>query len=113
MHVMWERGHKHLAPSNQSKIPPRHISHPVFTIFAQYYDRAGNWIGGSLFHAPRQSGPLNLRKRKNENKTVVNWGGKGRRTSLPSFFLFPAPPTFRVPFSFASSPVSESLEQAR
>ena len=31
--------------------------------------------------------------------------------SLPSFFLFSAPPTFRVPFSFASSPLSESLEQ--
>ena len=27
-------------------------------------------------------------------------------------FLFPAPPFFHVPFSFASSPLSESLEQA-
>ena len=27
-------------------------------------------------------------------------------------FLFSAPPTFRVPFSFAYSPLSESLEQA-
>ena len=26
--------------------------------------------------------------------------------------LSPAPPTFRVPFSFASCPLSESLEQA-
>ena len=33
--------------------------------------------------------------------------------SLPSFFLFPAPPTFRLPFSFASSQLSESLGQAR
>ena len=31
--------------------------------------------------------------------------------SLP-FFLFPAPPIFRVPFTLASSQLSESLEQA-
>ena len=30
-----------------------------------------------------------------------------------TFFLFRAPQTFRVPFSFSSSPLSESLEQAR
>ena len=36
-------------------------------------------------------GPAELRKREHENKT----GG--------------APPTFRVPFTFASSPLSESL----
>ena len=29
-----------------------------------------------------------------------------------SFFLFPTPPTFCVPFSFSSSPLSKSLEQA-
>ena len=29
-----------------------------------------------------------------------------------NFFLFPAPPTFYVPFTFASSPLSEGLEQA-
>ena len=32
--------------------------------------------------------------------------------SIPSFFLFPSPPTFRVPFSFASSSLSESLGKA-
>ena len=36
-----------------------------------------------------------------------------RKREHPSFFLFPAPPTFRVPFTFASSPLSESLEKAR
>ena len=30
----------------------------------------------------------------------------------PFLFVFFAPPTFRVPFTFASSPLSESLEQA-
>ena len=40
-----------------------------------------------------------IEKAQNENKTEGNWGE-------------PAPPTFRVPFSFASSPLSESLEQA-
>ena len=29
-----------------------------------------------------------------------------------SYFLFPTPPTFRVPFSFSSSPLSKRLEQA-
>ena len=36
----------------------------------------------------------------------------GRGGAIPSFFLFPAPPTFRVPFSFLSSLLSETLEQA-
>ena len=35
------------------------------------------------------------------------------RLSLISIFLFPALPTFRVPFTFTSSPLSSSLEQAR
>ena len=42
--------------------------------------------------------------------------GRAGAVSHPFFFLFPfsrpAPPTFRVPFSFASSPLSESPEQA-
>ena len=49
-----------------------------------------------------------MRKREHENKTGGNWEEKGR---LP-FSFFPAPPTFRMPFTFASSPQSESLEQA-
>ena len=44
------------------------------------------------------------KKKHKENKTK-----KGR---IPFFFLFPAPPTFCAPFTFASSPLSESLEQA-
>lgn len=31
---------------------------------------------------------------------------------MPSFFLFPAPPIFRVPLTLASSPLPESREQA-
>ena len=48
-------------------------------------------------------GSAELRKRENENKTRGNWG------SIHSFFLFPAPPTFHVPFTFASSALPESL----
>ena len=63
-------------------------------------------------------GSAELRKRKHENKTGGNCERRGG--SLPfSFFLdcktvgfFLAPPTFRVPFSLASSPLPESLEQA-
>ena len=43
-------------------------------------------------------GHTELRKREDENKTEGNWGQQG--------------PTFRLPFTFASSPLSESLEQA-
>ena len=50
-----------------------------------------------------------LRNREHENKTGGNWGEKGRLS--PFLFLFPAPPTFRVPLSLASSPLSENLEQ--
>ena len=46
-------------------------------------------------------GSAELRKRKHENKTRGNWKLK----------LFPTRPTFRLPFSFESSPLSESLEQ--
>ena len=52
-----------------------------------------------LFHAAEVATPI-----------LIFWG---YCFSLPSFFLFPAPPTFRQPFSFASSQLSESLEQAR
>ena len=52
-----------------------------------------------LFHAAEVATPI-----------LIFWG---YCFSLPSFFLFPAPPTFHQPFSFASSQLSESLEQAR
>ena len=55
------------------------------------------WGIGSLFQALRLSGPL--RKCEHENKTGGNWEEEA--------------PTFRVPVTFASSPLSESLEQAR
>ena len=54
-------------------------------------------------------GLAELRKREHENKRRGNWGEKGR---LPFCLFFPAPPTFRMPFTFTSSPQSESLEQA-
>ena len=71
-------------------------------------------VSRSLFHPGSEIvGPGELRKREHENKTGGNWGEKGRGSlSLPSFFLFPVPPPFRVPFTFASSPLSESLERA-
>ena len=59
-------------------------------------------------------GSAELRKCEHENKRGGNWGEEGRRSlSLPSFFFFPVPPTFRKPFTFASSSLSESLEQAK
>ena len=53
-------------------------------------------------------GSAELRKCEHENKTRGNWG------SIHSFFLFLAPPTFRVSFTFtfASSALPESLQQA-
>ena len=72
----------------------------------KYPDKRGQGLC-SLFQAPRQSGPRN--RESANNITGGNWG---EQLSLPSFFLFPAPTTFGVPFSFASSPRSESLEQA-
>ena len=42
----------------------------------------------------------------------VRWKRKHENKAGGNFFLFSAPPTFRVPFSFASFPLSESLEQA-
>ena len=48
-----------------------------------------------------------IEKAEHKNKTGGNWGEKGQ-----FFFFFPAPTNFRVPFTFASSPLSESLEQA-
>ena len=46
-------------------------------------------------------GPAELRKRQNENRTGGNWGEKGR-----PFFR---PANLSVPFTFASSSLSESL----
>ena len=68
------------------------------------------WIGSiipgiySLIQAPRWSGQLNWKSASTKIKL--------EETGKTSFFLFPAPPTFRTPFTFASSPLSESLEQA-
>ena len=61
-------------------------------------------------------GSAKLRKRKHEYKTGGNWGEEGRRTSF-----FPPPPPFPrsrayifacLSFTYASSLLSESLEQA-
>ena len=51
-------------------------------------------------------GPAELTKREDENKT----GGSKVKVSIsPFLLLFFAPPTFHVPFTLASSPLSESL----
>ena len=54
----------------------------------------------SLFQAPRKLGPLNWEsantKIKREETGERRDGGNDYRLSLPSFFLFPAPPTFHV-----------------
>ena len=52
------------------------------------------------------------------SQTYQKRAEEGRKVKLMitgslSPFLFPGPPTFCMPFSFTSSPLSESLEQAR
>ena len=56
-------------------------------------------------------GPAELKKREPINKTGGNWGEEGRLYPFSNLFPFPAPSTFRVPFTFGISPLSESLEQ--
>ena len=56
--------------------------------------------------------PAKLKTREHENKTGGNWGEQGLWSSLSLHFSFFAPPTFLVPFTLASSSLSESLEQA-
>ena len=64
--------------------------------------------GWALIRINTVVGSAELSKCEHENKTRGNWG------SIHSFFLFPAQPTFRVPFTFtfASSALPESLQQA-
>ena len=77
----------------------------------------------NLFQALKQSGPLNLESVNMKNKGRKLRRGRaaeeGRkrnayRLSIPFFFppFLPALPTFRAPFTFTSSPLYESLEQA-
>ena len=60
-------------------------------------------------------GSTELRKCKHENEMRGNWGKEGAAEPISSFLFpfFPTPPTFRVPFTFVSSPLSERLEQAK
>ena len=55
----------------------------------------------------RLSGPRGLGKREHENKREGNLGKEG------PFSFFPPSRPFRVPLAFSSSPLSESLEQAK
>ena len=63
----------------------------------------------SLFQAPRQSGPLNWESASTKIKREKTGRGED---SVPSFFLFPAPPTFCTPFFRVFPTLSEILEQA-
>ena len=56
--------------------------------------------------------PTELKTREHKNKTGGNWGEQGLWSSLSLHFSFFLPPNFRVPFTLASSPLSEGLEQA-
>ena len=56
-------------------------------------------------------GPAELKKREPINKTGGNWGEEGQLYPFSNLFPYPAPSTFRVPFTFGISPLSESLEQ--
>ena len=52
---------------------------------------------------------MNMKEKKQNKKTKQNKTGENCKGN---FFLVPAAPTFRVPFTFASSPLSENLQQA-
>lgn len=56
-----------------------------------------------------------LRKCEHKNEMGGNWGKEGAAEPISSFLFpfFPAPPNFRVPFTFPSSPLSERLEQTK
>ena len=54
---------------------------------------------------------LDSRGRWIENARTRKQNGRKLGRAGASFSLFPTPPTFRVPFTFASSPLSESLEE--
>ena len=64
----------------------------------------------------KDSNSLTFQQFDSRNQKVPKVGGTGiikkndYRLSLPSIFFF-APSTFCMPFTFASSPLSESLEQ--
>ena len=60
-------------------------------------------------------GSTELRKCEHENEMGGNWGKEGAAEPISHFLFpfFPAPPTFRMPFTFVSSPLSERLEQAK
>ena len=54
---------------------------------------------------------LNSRGRWIEKARTRKQNGRKLGRGGASFSLLPIPPTFRVPFTFASSPLSESLEE--
>ena len=60
-------------------------------------------------------GSAELRKCEHENKRGGNWGEEGGAEPISPFLFpfFPAPPTFYMPFTSASSPLSESLEETK
>ena len=54
-----------------------------------------------------------IEKARTRKKTGGNWGeGEAASLSLPFPFHSPPRPHFRASYTFASSPLSESLEQA-
>ena len=56
--------------------------------------------------------PLNWESANTRINRGGNWREQWRRKLSPFFFLFPAAPAFPGLFSFASFPLSESLEKA-
>ena len=65
----------------------------------------------SLFHpGSKMVESAELRKPKHEKKNKTKQNKNGRKLGK---ILFHAPPTFNVPLTFASSPLSDSLEQAK
>ena len=69
-----------------------------------------------IFHTIREwawFGQVDQRESSLTSRLRDSWVRWIEKAWTPFFFPFPAPPTFLVPFTFASSPLSERLEKAR
>ena len=69
-----------------------------------------------IFHTIREwpwFGQVGQRESSLTSRLRDSWVRWIEKAWTPFFFPFPAPPTFLVPFTFASSPLSERLEKAR
>ena len=105
--------------SNWERTPGTRLPRPFYRLWRHQFWWSRTTLSSNFWRVKRSFTPYD-----NEHDSVKKTGEKVawlpgseivelRKCEHLSFFLFPAPQTFRVPFTFASSPLSESLEQAR